>query len=339
MITVLLATLVLLQDKAAEEEFRKFEESLRTATSLTLRYRAEGTVTENKKTFKLTAEGTLHLKGEGKALFRNKAFLDGKNEILEGVLVSDGLKGHTSFSDRGPSDLVETPKNLRERLIGTPARVGIVGFLVLNKAAERRKSLRGPLLPDLSKAGRIADLTLTQEGEHRVLKYRFVPSSTEDYPEMDITLTLGAGAKPVKRVVSLKGRGDSGSYTETYDEFVLNGDLADETFATPLEAAKKSVETSQKRLTASTQLTKIRTAIAIYEVDTGRYPPDLGALVKMPDGLKGWKGPYLAADVPKDPWGNPYGYRFPGKRRPESYDLFSNGPDGKPDTDDDLEPL
>lgn len=39
-----------------------------------------------------------------------------------------------------------------------------------------------------------------------------------------------------------------------------------------------------------------------------------------------WDGPYLKKDVPKDPWGNPYIYRSPGKKEP--YELFSYGADG-----------
>jgi cytoskeletal protein RodZ len=37
----------------------------------------------------------------------------------------------------------------------------------------------------------------------------------------------------------------------------------------------------------------------------------------------------------KDPWGNDYIYQYPSTRGRESYDLFSAGPDGQPDTPDD----
>ena len=37
-----------------------------------------------------------------------------------------------------------------------------------------------------------------------------------------------------------------------------------------------------------------------------------------------------------DPWQHSYVYRNPGKHNPTSYDLFSPGPDGLPDTDDDI---
>jgi hypothetical protein len=39
--------------------------------------------------------------------------------------------------------------------------------------------------------------------------------------------------------------------------------------------------------------------------------------------------------VPKDPWSSDYVYRYPGKRYPNAYDLFSAGPDRTAETADD----
>jgi general secretion pathway protein G len=38
-------------------------------------------------------------------------------------------------------------------------------------------------------------------------------------------------------------------------------------------------------------------------------------------------------DVPNDPWGNPYHYRSPG----QTNEIWSNGPDGKAGTLDDIQ--
>ena len=43
----------------------------------------------------------------------------------------------------------------------------------------------------------------------------------------------------------------------------------------------------------------------------------------------------LGVDLFRDAWGNEYVYRYPGKRYPRAYDLFSAGPDRIPDTADD----
>ena len=37
-----------------------------------------------------------------------------------------------------------------------------------------------------------------------------------------------------------------------------------------------------------------------------------------------------------DPWGNPYGYRRPALKDKGGFDVFSNGPDGVPNTADDI---
>ena len=63
----------------------------------------------------------------------------------------------------------------------------------------------------------------------------------------------------------------------------------------------------------------------------------LQALVTPPDSEpkpRQWR--QLMSKVPIDPWGHPYVYIVPGKRNPESFDLYSAGPDGKADTADDI---
>jgi general secretion pathway protein G len=40
--------------------------------------------------------------------------------------------------------------------------------------------------------------------------------------------------------------------------------------------------------------------------------------------------------IPPDPWGNEYQYAYPGEANPNSYDIWSYGPDGSSGTDDDI---
>lgn len=90
---------------------------------------------------------------------------------------------------------------------------------------------------------------------------------------------------------------------------------------------------------AKTNLSTISTALDAFEIDNGRYPTtdeQLGALLTSPANLESWRGPYLKGGLPKDPWGNTYGYRQPGQRNASGYDLFSFGPDGREGTDDDI---
>ena len=81
----------------------------------------------------------------------------------------------------------------------------------------------------------------------------------------------------------------------------------------------------------------IALALDLYEADRGRYPSSLEDLVTNRSGAKKWKGPYLKKGLPKDPRGNPYVYRFPGIRNPDTYDLSSTGSDSQEGNSDDIQ--
>jgi len=87
------------------------------------------------------------------------------------------------------------------------------------------------------------------------------------------------------------------------------------------------VEQSQVAAARST-LEAIGTALDLYELDNGRYPASLEALVTVPSDVPNWRGPYLRKGMPTDPWGNPFAYKFPGTHNPHGYDLSSPGPQG-----------
>ena len=81
----------------------------------------------------------------------------------------------------------------------------------------------------------------------------------------------------------------------------------------------------------------IKSTLDRYEIENGFYPRTLQDLIVQPGNAKNWRGPYFdPPQLPKDPWGNPYVYYYPGKRSQGSYDLFSVGPDGKEGGDDDI---
>jgi general secretion pathway protein G len=81
--------------------------------------------------------------------------------------------------------------------------------------------------------------------------------------------------------------------------------------------------------TARAQLDALGKALDQYRLDVGHYPSSqegLAALTSKPAGDSNWSGPYLQKALPRDPWGQPYQYRFPAERSLD-YDLFSFGPD------------
>lgn len=44
----------------------------------------------------------------------------------------------------------------------------------------------------------------------------------------------------------------------------------------------------------------------------------------------------LLEEVPKDPWGQEYKYRYPATKSKKPYDIYSAGKDGQEGTDDDI---
>jgi general secretion pathway protein G len=83
---------------------------------------------------------------------------------------------------------------------------------------------------------------------------------------------------------------------------------------------------------AHAQIDSFSTALGAYKLDTGLFPSTemgLQALRVKPEGVNQWAGPYLPKDIPSDPWGRPYLYKFPGDHGDEP-DVVSLGADGQP---------
>jgi general secretion pathway protein G len=83
----------------------------------------------------------------------------------------------------------------------------------------------------------------------------------------------------------------------------------------------------------------------MYAVDMKTYPATeegLALLVESPEDerlAKNWDGPYLDGDLPVDPWGNEFQYEFGDEESEDAPDfplVYSLGPDGQPNTSDDV---
>ena len=87
------------------------------------------------------------------------------------------------------------------------------------------------------------------------------------------------------------------------------------------------------RVTAArAQINSFMTALGTYKLDTGLFPTTeqgLQALRVKPEGVNSWQGPYLPQEIPTDPWGRPYLYKYPGEHGDEP-DVISYGADGQP---------
>jgi general secretion pathway protein G len=96
----------------------------------------------------------------------------------------------------------------------------------------------------------------------------------------------------------------------------------------------------EKIKAAGVDIAQIEGMLDTFEVDCGRLPTTeegLRALLDQPPSATGWQGPYLKRGMPKDPWDNPYVYRYPGQHNVRGYDLYSLGPDGQEGGGDDID--
>lgn len=89
------------------------------------------------------------------------------------------------------------------------------------------------------------------------------------------------------------------------------------------------------RITKAKQdIRAIESALNLYKLDNFNYPSTdqgLEALVQKPGGTpepKNWKEGGYVDRLPKDPWGNPYQYLFPGTHG-SSPDIYSLGADAQ----------
>jgi general secretion pathway protein G len=100
-------------------------------------------------------------------------------------------------------------------------------------------------------------------------------------------------------------------------------------------------------MSAGAEKTKVRADLLAFKEMLASYQLDNGTLPTTEQGIKAlWSKPTVEPIPPRwrkeldeetlDPWGHSYQYRNPGRHNPDKYDVFSMGPDGLPDTDDDI---
>ena len=87
-----------------------------------------------------------------------------------------------------------------------------------------------------------------------------------------------------------------------------------------------------KTVAARVQINNFEQALTQYKMNTGTFPTTeqgLEALRTKPSDVNQWDGPYLRKEIPVDPWGHKYVYKFPGEHGDEP-DIISLGLDGQP---------
>ncbi|MEM7385579.1 MAG: type II secretion system major pseudopilin GspG [Verrucomicrobiota bacterium] len=100
----------------------------------------------------------------------------------------------------------------------------------------------------------------------------------------------------------------------------------------------KGVLGTGKEQTTRMDVAALTSALRMYSIDNTFLPTSdqgLQALVSEPTSAprpKRWKK--QLDQVPLDPWGNPFQYKRPGVKNPDSFDVYSWGMDGVESSDD-----
>jgi len=96
-----------------------------------------------------------------------------------------------------------------------------------------------------------------------------------------------------------------------------------------------------RRSTTQTQILRVEQALEFYQLDNARFPnmdQGLQALVTRPTAPPEPRAynpaGYIKAEALVDPWGQPFQYRIPGDHNPQTFDIWSLGPDGVEGGDD-----
>jgi general secretion pathway protein G len=103
----------------------------------------------------------------------------------------------------------------------------------------------------------------------------------------------------------------------------------------------QGIEGNAQSVTTGAKIKALETALTSYKIANLTYPTQqqgLEALVTMPSAEprpRRWSA-LAKPDALIDPWGRKIGYRNPGKRNAGGYDVFSLGPDGLENTEDDI---
>lgn len=90
-----------------------------------------------------------------------------------------------------------------------------------------------------------------------------------------------------------------------------------------------------RRTSVENTLKVIKTGIQQYQIDTGKFPETLQALIKRPENSSGWQGPYVGdensanPEVPLDIWGQDFVYKLNERNAKPPFELYSLGDPSK----------
>jgi outer membrane lipoprotein-sorting protein len=222
----LLSAALLAQDKAAEEAFKKIEEKIVSAKTVSLNFSIESSKVGDqgaKRGPQMSGSMTLKDGNKGLLIHRTSQF------PMDWVRVSDGNKITVS----GLKMESETPPNFKFGTLKGLARIGwsptvFLAFQMLDIGEQ------GKVFEAFVKSLEVSGVKFEKDqGDAKVLSYRVTCSEPYSLERLEtVSVELWYEPKtlhPLKRLVKTK----SETVIETYRDWVFNGDVPDEKFKLP----------------------------------------------------------------------------------------------------------
>jgi len=319
----------LLRGIKGEDAFQQIRESLQKAKSVSIQMKTTSKTHIGGALNEESGSITLLMKQENKVYFNARVL--GLNSHLVSTLVSNGRRLWVKWPEAEWKEY-DTPRDLNLRLSSIVSETGCfspmyVTFLIFEAA--RIQEYASPL--------KILKLTYSEsDKESPSVAYTL----RDENGTRDMTHWFNPATHALIRVQSGSQNPKVRSSAEVVSQrWQLDAEIPDERFAQPVAGKTEEDFIDQAKKMALA----LRDNIESYSDDVGTYPTSeqgLEALFEKPKKNpipKDWKGPYMKGASPlKDPWGNSFVYRFPARQNPRNFEVFSKGPDGIPDTDDDL---
>jgi outer membrane lipoprotein-sorting protein len=222
---VLLVCALLLQDKTAEETYKRIEDMILNAKTVSVKFRF---VIDQKRTdtaLRIEGPGTILLKGEDKLRITFKYPEGGDDKEYDAV--AEGEKGLVRFEGKIGDWRIE--KGTHRRFRAMLVRGGILGpnqpwpipwcLVASSVGFENWKVSEVKQGPD--------------EGKAKTLTYHLRLEKQETPIELKLWYDAES-LKPLKRMYRFKAgqpfTESEGTFTETYEELILNADIPDEKF-------------------------------------------------------------------------------------------------------------
>jgi hypothetical protein len=225
---LLFAAVLLMQDRTAEETFKKLEETLEKAKTLSLNFKV-AFVKQAGLVQNMTIEGTAHFKEGNKASITALTTVQGETQEYSGVSDGSRLRRGTGKAE---TEVTAVPADFLARFETALSRAGMLFAFV---ETTRPSAVRGRTLQELKKDLEVSNFKLGEDKSSLSYTLRFPESD----PKMVATCVLRYEPKTLTllgRKMTLTRNGeDEGVYTDTYEGYTLNADIPDEKFRLPGE--------------------------------------------------------------------------------------------------------